>query len=118
MGLRILIVEDEMTIALLLEDMVTELGHDVAAVAMRLPDALQAAQVADADLAILDVNLDGHRSFAVADALRGRGIPFFFATGYGAAGIAPEYAATLVLKKPFLQRDLEDAIQRSRSLPG
>ena len=69
MGFRILVVEDEMTIALLIEDMLGELGHEVVAMAMRLPQAMEMAQRTNIDLAILDVNLDGRMSFAVADLL-------------------------------------------------
>lgn len=89
MKLRILVVEDEMTIALMIEDMLTDLGHDVVELAMRLPRALAAARNETFDFAILDVNLDGHRSSPVAEVLIERGIPFVFATGYGSDGIDP-----------------------------
>jgi CheY-like chemotaxis protein len=80
---RVLVVEDEMTIALLIEDMLTDLGHEVVGLAMRLPQAMELAATAIVDLAILDVNLDGRMSFPVADLLSARGVPFVFATGYG-----------------------------------
>jgi DNA-binding response OmpR family regulator len=108
---RILIVEDEMTIALLLEDMVIDLGHEPA-LAMRLPQALQLAETADIDLAILDVNLDGRVSFPVADVLLRRGVPFLFATGYGSGGIEPPYRDRLVIQKPFSLEDLGRAIDK------
>jgi DNA-binding response OmpR family regulator len=107
MALRILIVEDEMTIAFMIEDMLVGLGHDVVNVAMRLSDALKAAADLDVDIAILDVNLDGLMSFPVAEVLTGRGIPFAFATGYGTAGIEEPFKTRPVLVKPFLQTDLE-----------
>lgn len=107
MALRILVVEDEMTIAFMIEDMLVDLGHDVVDIAMRLPEALKAAGDLDVDLAILDVNLDGHRSFPVAEVLTGRGIPFAFATGYGAAGIEAPFGSRPILTKPFLRADLE-----------
>jgi DNA-binding response OmpR family regulator len=110
-SLRILIVEDEMTIALLLEDMVTDLGHQPAALAMRLPQALELAETEDIDLAILDVNLDGRESFPVADILQRRGVPFLFATGYGSGGIEPPYRDRLVIQKPFSLEDLGRAIE-------
>jgi DNA-binding response OmpR family regulator len=72
---RILIVEDEMTIAFMIEDMLISLGHEVVEIAMRLPEALEVARRVEADLAILDVNLDGLRSFPVAEVLEERGIP-------------------------------------------
>ena len=111
MALRILVVEDEMTIALLMEDMLIDMGHEVAGLAMRLPQALELARTEALDLAILDVNLDGHMSFPVADILRGRGVPFIFATGYGSAGIDASYRGAQVLKKPFLTDDLAAAIR-------
>jgi CheY-like chemotaxis protein len=108
--LRILIVEDEMTIAFMIEDMLADLGHEVVEVAMRLPEALEAARRADVDLAILDVNLDGHRSFPVADILTERAIPFAFATGYGALGLENGYRNRPVLAKPFLKDDLRKLV--------
>jgi CheY-like chemotaxis protein len=112
--LRILIVEDEMTIALLIEDMLTDMGHEVAGLAMRLPQALKMAATTPLDFAILDVNLDGRMSFPVADILRERGVPFIFASGYGSAGLNEAYrGSTPVVRKPFLQRDLQSAIERA-----
>ena len=105
-SLRILVVEDEMTIAFMIEDMLADLGHEVVELAMRLSDALEAAERLDFDLAILDVNLDGHHSFPVADILIGRSIPFAFATGYGKLGIDEAYRDRPVLAKPFLSGDL------------
>src|ERR1700761_5826627 len=110
MPLRILIVEDEMTIALLLEDMVTDLGHQVAGLAMRLPQALDLAETAEIDFAILDVNLDGRPSFPVADVLERRGVPFVFATGYGIEGIEAAYRRHVVIRKPFVLNDVQNAI--------
>lgn len=114
-SLRILVVEDEMTIALLIEDMLMDLGHQVVDLAMRLPQALALAQNAEIDLAVLDVNLDGRLSFPVADALAARGVPFIFATGYGSAGIEPPYRHHTVIKKPFVMKDLEGAIAAAAS---
>jgi DNA-binding response OmpR family regulator len=111
--MRILIVEDEMTIALLMEDMVTDLGHEIAGLAMRLPQAMTMAENEDIDFAILDVNLDGRMSFPVADVLQRRGVPFVFATGYGSAGLEAPYKDRTVIQKPFMLSDLQSAIQPS-----
>jgi CheY-like chemotaxis protein len=110
MGLRVLVVEDEMTIALLVEDMLIELGHDVVELAMRLPQAEKLARETEFDVAVLDVNLDGRRSFPVADILIERGIPFLFATGYGASGVDAAYAHYPILTKPFMTEELKSAI--------
>lgn len=118
MALRVLIVEDEMTIALLIEDMLVDLGHEVAGMSMRLPQAMELAKSAAFDLAILDVNLDGLTSFDVAHTLAERKIPFLFVTGYGPAGIAPQYQDRITVKKPFAQSDLQVAIDQALKTSG
>lgn len=109
--LRILIVEDEMLVAMNIEDMLLELGHEVAGIASRLEPALALAREGRFDVAMLDVNLAGDRSFPVADLLAERGIPFVFATGYGPEGIDPKYRDRPVLQKPFRARDLAAAVE-------
>lgn len=108
---RILIVEDEILIAMLLEDIVTDLGHDPVGPMMRLQTALDAAEREEIDFAILDINLAGQQSFPVADRLMRRGIPFIFASGYGRAGLTEAYSAIPVLQKPY------DATQIARAIP-
>ena len=98
---RILIVEDEILVAMLLEDIVTDLGHEPVGPMMRLQPALAAAEGMDFDFAILDVNLAGQQSFPVADRLMRRGIPFIFASGYGRAGLTAAYAGIPVLQKLY-----------------
>ena len=111
-GRRVLVVEDEMMIALLLEDMLADLGHTVIAVAPRLDIALQYARDSDADLAILDVNLGGEPSFPVAHLLTERRLPFMFATGYGSPGLVAPFKDAVTLKKPFEMEDLSQALER------
>ncbi len=110
--LRILVVEDEMLVAMNIEDMLLDLGHEVAGLAGRLAPALALAGEAELDLAMLDVNLAGEQSFPVADILIGRGIPFLFATGYGIKGIPDAYRDRPVLQKPFRAQDLGEALTR------
>ncbi|WP_131195296.1 response regulator [Lichenihabitans psoromatis] len=110
---RVFLVEDEMTIALMIEGMLEDLGFEVAGMVMRLEPALELAQTITADVAILDINLDGKQSFPIADILRERGIPFFFATGYGSKGLNDNYEGTFTLKKPFLSSELEKAVERA-----
>ena len=111
---RILVVEDELMIRMLLEDMLAELGYTIAAQAARLDEALEAARNADFDIAILDVNLSGQPISPVADALAARGMPFVFATGYGERGLPDTYRDRPTLKKPFqldnLKRTLQSAL--------
>lgn len=111
--LRILIVEDEALVAMMLEDIVTELGHQVVAIVGQLPRAIESARTLEVDLAILDLNLNGQRTDELPPILTARGIPFVFATGYGAAGVDPAWAHVPVLQKPFQPRDLEIAIERA-----
>ena len=109
--LRVLIVEDEMLVAMNMEDMLLDLGHEVAGMASRLAPALALAKDAAFDAAILDVNLAGERSFPVADLLVERGAPFLFATGYGIQGIEERYRSCTVLQKPFRSADLKAALE-------
>jgi CheY-like chemotaxis protein len=113
-GKRILVVEDELMIRMLLEDMLGELGYTITAEAARIDEALEAAQNADFDIAILDVNLNGQPISPVADALAARGMPFVFATGYGERGLPESYRDRPTLKKPFqldsLKRTLQSAL--------
>ena len=111
-GRRVLVVEDESLVAMLVEDMLADLGADVE-IAMREPDALKLARERDYALAVLDVNLgDGQRSDGVADTLRARGVPFLFATGYGERGLAERHRGTVTIQKPYLARELGLAIMR------
>ncbi|EJL03738.1 MULTISPECIES: response regulator [Pseudomonas] len=109
-GTRVLVVEDEGAIALLIEDMLEEFGCRVVASVARLAPACEMARTVMVDLAILDVNLAGERVFPVADILRSRHIPFLFSTGYGASGVPPEYAGCPVLHKPYSERELQQTI--------
>ncbi|MBQ0820548.1 response regulator [Microvirga sp. HBU67558] len=107
---RFLLVEDEAMIALLVEDMLEDLGHELVKVATRLEDAVAAAGTEAVDLAILDLNLGGALTYPAADVLAERGIPFIFATGYGSGGLKEGYAARPTLQKPFNTEALEQAI--------
>ena len=102
-----------MLVAMNIEDMLLDLGHEVAGLAGRLDAALSLAGEAEFDVAMLDVNLAGETSFPVAAVLAERNIPFLFATGYGIKGIAEEYRDRPVLQKPFRARDLDAALRES-----
>ncbi len=110
--LRVLVVEDEALVAMFVEDMLSDIGHEVGAVASRMEEALGAARTGTFDLAIIDVNLDGKPSYPIADVLKERGIPFVFATGYGAGGLDPKFTGTPVLAKPFAMSDLQRLLQQ------
>jgi CheY-like chemotaxis protein len=110
-GRRVLVVEDEMMIAMLVEDMLAELGCAVVGPAHALETALDLARSeSDIDAALLDVNLAGQPVFAVADALREKGVPAIFSTGYGDAGLRDVDRGAPVLQKPFRAGDLARAL--------
>ena len=117
-GLRVLVVEDEMVVSMLIEDMLTDLGCSVVGPASRLDEALELAKMSDLDCAVLDVNLGGQPIFPLADLLRERGKPFAFATGYGDAGVRDVDKGTPVLQKPFREGDLARVLGELRAKVG
>jgi len=108
---RVLLVEDEAMVAMLVEDMLEDLGHELVKVASRLEDALAAAKDEAIDLAILDLNLAGVLTYPAADVLKQRGISFIFSTSYGSAGLKEAYTSRPTLQKPFDQQALGQAIK-------
>lgn len=112
---RILLVEDEALIAMLMEDMLAELDCEVSATVGQLDEAVRVAGAQHFDMAFIDVNLRGVPAWPLADVLRARGIPFAFVTGYGSAGTTATHADVPVLQKPFRVQDLEAVLQRLRS---
>ena len=109
---RVLIVEDEGLIAMLLEELMERMGYEVVAVSSTLEEALERAHIVSVDFAMLDINLNGKESFPVAAVLRGRGIPFIFATGYGDSALASEFADALVVEKPFSREALRVTLDK------
>jgi CheY-like chemotaxis protein len=118
-GKRVLVVEDELMIRMLLEGMLTDLGHTVAAEAGGIDEAVALAKKGTFDVAVLDVNLNGHPVTPVAEVLVERGVPFVFASGYGQRGVPEAYRAIPTLQKPFqadaLARAIETAISHAAS---
>ncbi|WP_449410620.1 response regulator [Methylobacterium komagatae] len=105
-GRRVLLVEDESLVAMMVEDMLVDLGCEVV-MAMRLDKGVALARTETFDVAVLDVNLGEGRSYPVADILLARCTPFLFATGYGSAGLEPAYRSVPVLQKPYHVEPLE-----------
>lgn len=111
---RVLVVEDEAIIGMLIEDMLNEIGCKFVDVAASVNGALGVLAEASPDFAVLDINLNGERSFPVADILKSRAIPFVFLSGYGARGLAEAYSGAKVLQKPFHLCDLKAVLEDLR----
>ena len=101
----VLLAEDEMMVAMMLEDRLEHFGYRVLKAA-RLARCLELAESAQIDLAILDINLAGEVSFPVAAVLRRRGIPFVFSSGYGDDGLPEDWRGEKVLQKPYDTKQL------------
>jgi CheY-like chemotaxis protein len=112
-GRRVLVIEDEMIVAMLLEDMLADLGCTVLGPAARVDQALTIiAATRSLDAAVLDVNLNGQKSYPVADALVARGVPFLFTTGYRRDSVMNGYRSFPQLEKPFKLSELADALAK------
>jgi DNA-binding response OmpR family regulator len=109
---RILIVEDEPFIAVMLTDMLAELGFDVVACASQISHAQEFLAGGVVDIALLDVNLGNEKIDPIADLLTARGCPFVFTTGYGRTGVPAAYADHTVLAKPFHIDDLAAILRK------
>lgn len=109
---RILVVDDEMLVAMMLEDMLGDLDYDVVGPASTLDRALDLANSETLDGAILDLNLgQGVVSTPIAQLLNERGIPFLLATGYGASPQTDALSHAGLLGKPFSFSDVEGALK-------
>lgn len=113
-GLRVLVVEDEALLALELEDMLADLGAEVVGPATTLEEGLVLAAADVADAAVLDLNLNGLRSFPIAERLRARRSPFIFATGYALDADAASLDEPVV-EKPYDRRKIGAALAAALS---
>lgn len=111
-GRRVLVVEDEVLIAITLEDMLDAAGYTVVGPFGRVAEALRVAQAETIDAALLDVNVAGEKVFPVAFALEKRGVPFLLLTGYGQSALPRERTDWAVCPKPFHEEELIDWLAR------
>ena len=109
-GVRVLLIEDETLIALLLEDMLTDLGCTILGSASTVEAAIAMLDRTPPDIAVLDINLGGEKSYAVAEALAKRGVKFVFSTGYTDGRLESPWQDRPVLQKPFGQEQLAEAL--------
>lgn len=114
---RILVVEDEPFIVILLEDMLDELGLKITASFPQVAEAEKYLTGAEVDIALLDVNVGSEKIDPVADILAARNCPFIFTTGYGQKGVPENHASRPVLQKPFQIDDLAKALHSQLSSP-
>jgi CheY-like chemotaxis protein len=111
-GRRVLVVEDEMLILLKIEDLLADLGCVSVSAATNVDQALALINAEAFDAAMVDVNLDGMKSYPVADALAARGVPFVFSTGYSGQSLDDGYRDRPVLGKPYRDADLVAMLTR------
>jgi PAS domain S-box-containing protein len=109
---RVLLVEDEPLVSMMLADMLSAFGHKVDGPYHRFSDAILAAKSNNLQAGILDVNLAGEKTYAVADILTDRKIPFAFVTGYGPDSIIPAFAHAPLLQKPIEAAKLHALLQQ------
>jgi CheY-like chemotaxis protein len=109
-GHRILLVEDEMLNIAMLEDILTEAGCESVAAAATIDQAIALIDEQVFDAALLDIKLKGKAAYAVADALAVRGVPFIFVTGNSVRDIEDGYRDRPVLRKPFKEEKLVEAL--------
>ena len=101
-ALRVLVLEDEVLVSMLLEDMLGELGFAIVGPAPTVADALELVDREPIGAALLDLNLsEGGSGYAVAHVLAARNIPFAFVTGYGRTALRDPYKDRPILQKPF-----------------
>ena len=117
-GLKVLVVEDEMMVSMLIEDMLGDMGCVVVGPASRLDEAMALVESSDIDCAVLDVNLGGQPIFPLADLLRSKGRPYAFATGYGDSALRDVDKGSPVLQKPFRESDLQRVLGVLREAVG
>ena len=110
-GYRFLIVEDEMLQAVVMQDMLADLGGTVVDVAHSYDRARTLVDHATFDCALLDINLGGALSYQIAEILKARGVPFIVCTAYGdVVSVHPTVGRALRLTKPIESADLRDAV--------
>ena len=112
-GRRILVVDDEPLVALLIEDLLEDAGAEVVGPASSVAGALGLIESKAPDGALLDVNLEGELVYPVARVLSQLGVPFAFVTGYGLLGVDPAFRSVTVLAKPLQLTGFADRVAQA-----
>lgn len=120
-GMRVLVLEDEALVSMLLEDMLSDLGCQPVGPFSELQAAQDyvRAEPDGMDGAILDINVAGYPSYPLAEMLKANNVPFAFSTGYDTSGIEPEWRDRPALRKPFMLADIQAVLEAlRRSVPA
>ena len=113
-GRRVLVVEDEALVAMLLDTILEDMGCTPVGPASNIDEGEALARdEAALDAALLDVNVAGRQVFPVAAALKARGVPFVFSTGYGEGGLPDEWRGNPTIQKPFTEAAVRDALMKA-----
>ena len=113
-GAKVLVLEDETLVSMMVEDMLLDLGCEVVGPFAKLDQALAFVDGdGQIDAALLDVNLGGVRSFPMAEALAGKGVPFVFTTGYDESGLPEAWRGRPTLRKPFMMGEMAEALRKA-----
>ena len=116
-GRRVLVVEDEMLILIMIEDMLADLGCKSVTSATTIDKALALIKAKVFDVALLDVNLDGNDGHPVGEALSARGVPFVYSTGNTGQNLRDGYSDRPVLRKPYKYEELAAILASVRLAP-
>jgi CheY-like chemotaxis protein len=111
-GCRVLVVEDEVMVSCAMEDMLAGLGCEVVGPAARVNQGLELVAAGRIDAAVLDVNLNGQKSYPIADALIAIGVPFVFSTGYNKDSMPEDYRDFPMLQKPYNRLKLGKTLEK------
>lgn len=119
-GAKVLVLEDETLVSMMVEDMLLDLGCEVVGPFAKLDQALAylGSGGGQIDAALLDVNLGGVRSFPMAEALADKGVPFVFTTGYDESGLPDIWRGRPTLRKPFMMGEMADALRKALPAKG
>ncbi|MCW1988730.1 CheY-like chemotaxis protein [Bradyrhizobium diazoefficiens] len=116
-GRRVLIVEDEMLVLMMIEDMLADLGCKSVTSAATVAKALALIDAQAFDFAMLDINLNGSDSRPVAEGLSACGVPIIYSTGNTDHGSRDGYSDRPVLRKPFTYEELVAILTRLKLAP-
>ena len=112
-GRRVLVVEDESLVAMLLETILEDMGCLPVGPASSVDEGLALATDEHLDAALLDVNVAGRHVFPIAEVLKARGVPFVFSTGYGEGGLPDEWRGHATVQKPFTDAAIRQALMKT-----